>query len=113
MDSANKVSVFFESEALDEDGKLKVHPRVSLNKVNYLERKYLIESIFAILKQLSCNHIIIFQVGHALHWLHPIFKKYSFDERVKEVAFQLEYQEPAICQSMYIYKNPGTGSEGI
>lgn len=51
-------------------------------------------------------------MGHALHWLHPIFKKYSFDERVKEVAFQLEYQEPAICQSMYIYKNPGTGSEG-
>ncbi|XP_050447294.1 uncharacterized protein LOC126849474 isoform X1 [Cataglyphis hispanica] len=82
LDSANKISVFFESEALDEDGKLKVHPRVSLNKV-----------------------------GHALHWLHPIFKKYSFDERVKEVAFQLEYQEPAICQSMYIYKNPGTGSE--
>ncbi|XP_039309299.1 phytanoyl-CoA dioxygenase isoform X1 [Solenopsis invicta] len=82
LDSANKISVFFESEALAEDGKLKVHPRVSLNKV-----------------------------GHALHWLHPIFKKYTFDERVKEVAFQLEYEEPVVCQSMYIYKNPGIGSE--
>ncbi|XP_015586281.1 phytanoyl-CoA dioxygenase domain-containing protein 1 homolog [Cephus cinctus] len=84
LDSANNVSFFFEKEALDDDGKLKVHPRVSLNKV-----------------------------GHALHWLHPVFKKYTFDERVKEVAFQLNLQEPAICQSMYIYKNPGPGSEVI
>lgn len=84
LDSSDKVSFFFESEALEDDGKLKVHPRVSLNKV-----------------------------GHALHWLHPIFKKISFDERVKEVAFQLNFQEPAICQSMYIYKNPGTSSEVI
>ncbi|TGZ58413.1 Phytanoyl-CoA dioxygenase domain-containing protein 1-like protein [Temnothorax longispinosus] len=82
LDSANKISVFFETEALEEDGKLKVHPRVSLNKV-----------------------------GHALHWLHPTFKKYTFDERVKEVAFQLDYEEPVVCQSMYIYKNPGIGSE--
>lgn len=34
LDSANKISVFFETEALEEDGRLKVHPRVSLNKVN-------------------------------------------------------------------------------
>lgn len=38
LDSANKISVFFETEALEEDGKLKVHPRVSLNKVNHLKR---------------------------------------------------------------------------
>ncbi|XP_020291155.1 phytanoyl-CoA dioxygenase isoform X2 [Pseudomyrmex gracilis] len=84
LDSANKISVFFETEALEEDGKLKVHPRVSLNKI-----------------------------GHALHWLHPTFKKYTFDERIKEAAYQLDYQEPVVCQSMYIYKNPGTGSEVI
>ena len=33
LDSGNKISVFFEAEALDDNGKLKVHPRVSLNKV--------------------------------------------------------------------------------
>ncbi|XP_066592365.1 uncharacterized protein [Prorops nasuta] len=84
LDSAHRISVFFEAESLEDDGKLKVHPRVSLNKV-----------------------------GHALHWLNPIFKKYTFDERVKETAFQLDFQEPAVCQSMYIYKNPGNGSEVI
>ncbi|XP_032663500.1 phytanoyl-CoA dioxygenase domain-containing protein 1 isoform X1 [Odontomachus brunneus] len=82
LDSANKISVFFEAEALEKDGALRVNPEVSLNKV-----------------------------GHALHWLHPSFKKYTFDERVKEVAFQLNYKEPAVCQSMYIYKNPTIGSE--
>ncbi|XP_014484966.1 PREDICTED: phytanoyl-CoA dioxygenase isoform X2 [Dinoponera quadriceps] len=82
LESANKISVFFEAEALEKDGKLRVDPEVSLNKV-----------------------------GHALHWLHPTFKKYTFDERVKEVAFQLNYKEPAVCQSMYIYKNPAIGSE--
>ncbi|XP_076225002.1 phytanoyl-CoA dioxygenase domain containing 1 isoform X2 [Nomia melanderi] len=82
LESANIIRVFFEGEALDSDGKLKVHPRVSLHKI-----------------------------GHALHWLHPTFKKYSFDERIKEAMFQLDYKEPAICQSMYLFKNPGIGTE--
>lgn len=82
IDSANKISFFFEKDALEENGKLKVDPKISLNKV-----------------------------GHALGWLHPTFKRITFDERIKEVAFQLDFQEPALCQSMYIYKNPGIGSE--
>ncbi|XP_034937888.1 phytanoyl-CoA dioxygenase domain-containing protein 1 homolog [Chelonus insularis] len=84
LDSAHKISYFFESEALGDNGELKIDSKISLNKV-----------------------------GHALHWLHPTFKKYTFDERIKEVAFQLNFQEPAVCQSMYIYKNPGLGSEVI
>ncbi|KAK0180577.1 hypothetical protein PV327_002944 [Microctonus hyperodae] len=82
LDSAHKINYFFEAEALEDNGQLKVHPRVSLNKV-----------------------------GHALHWIHPTFKRITFDERIKEIAFQLNFQEPAVCQSMYIYKNPGLGSE--
>ena len=83
MESSNKISYFFEESALNEDGSLAVDPKLALNKV-----------------------------GHALHWLHPEFRKVSFCERVKETAFQLGYRKPAICQSMYIYKNPGTGGEG-
>ncbi|XP_044734494.1 phytanoyl-CoA dioxygenase domain-containing protein 1 [Chrysoperla carnea] len=82
LESADKVRIFFEADALDENGKLKCDSSLALNKV-----------------------------GHALHYLHPVFRKYSFDERIKEICFQLGYQDPVIPQSMYIYKNPGVGSE--
>lgn len=84
LESGEKISHFFEAGAVDEDGNLKVDPLVSLNKV-----------------------------GHALHWLHPTFRKITFGEKVKEACFQLGMEDPVLVQSMYIYKNPGVGSEGI
>jgi len=84
LESADKVSYFYEAGALNEDGELQVDSSVSLNKV-----------------------------GHALHWLHPTFRKVTFCERVKEVCFQLGMEDPVVVQSMYIYKNPGIGSEVI
>lgn len=42
VNSASNISVFFETEALEKDGKLKVHPRVSLNKVNYFKNAILL-----------------------------------------------------------------------
>nr|CAD7585697.1 unnamed protein product [Timema genevievae] len=84
LDSADKVSYFFEASALNEKGGLLVEPQVALNKV-----------------------------GHALHWLHPTFKKLTFSEKVKEACFQLGFEDPSVTQSMYIYKNPGVGSEVV
>nr|CAD7399715.1 unnamed protein product [Timema poppensis] len=84
LDSADKVSYFFEASALNEKGELQVEPQVALNKV-----------------------------GHALHWLHPTFKKLTFSEKVKEACFQLGFEDPSVTQSMYIYKNPGLGSEVV
>lgn len=52
------------------------------------------------------------QVGHSLHTENPIFKKVTFDNRVKEVCWQLGFRRPVVPQSMYIYKNPGIGGEG-
>ena len=52
------------------------------------------------------------QVGHALHVENPVFNKITFSDRVREICWQLNYTNPAVCQSMYIFKNPGTGSEG-
>lgn len=51
-------------------------------------------------------------MGHALHTEHPLFKKISFSDRIKEICWQLGFRRPAIPQSMYIYKNPGVGGEG-
>ncbi|XP_052746508.1 phytanoyl-CoA dioxygenase domain-containing protein 1 isoform X2 [Bicyclus anynana] len=53
------------------------------------------------------------QVGHALHLLHPIFRCYTFSDRVKAVCRELDLVEPSVVQSMYIYKNPGLGGEVI
>ncbi|KAI5636979.1 phytanoyl-CoA dioxygenase (PhyH) domain-containing protein [Phthorimaea operculella] len=83
LESNDKIRYFYETEAVGEDGQLKVDPSVSLNKV-----------------------------GHALHLLHPIFRCYTYSERVKAVCQQLGLRVPAVVQSMYIYKNPGIGGEG-
>ncbi|CAH0547789.1 unnamed protein product [Brassicogethes aeneus] len=84
LDSSDKISYFYEAGALGPNGELLVDPSVSLNKI-----------------------------GHALHELNPVFRKLTFCEQVKETAFQLGFQEPAVVQSMYIFKNPGIGSEVI
>ncbi|XP_053624303.1 phytanoyl-CoA dioxygenase domain-containing protein 1 [Plodia interpunctella] len=84
LNSNDKIRYFFEEGALDETGKLTVDPSVSLNKV-----------------------------GHALHLLHPIFRCYTYSDRVKSVCHQLGFKEPAVVQSMYIYKNPRLGGEVV
>ncbi|CAB3380960.1 Hypothetical predicted protein [Cloeon dipterum] len=82
LESGDKIRYFLETGAVGTDGKLTIEKRRALNKV-----------------------------GHALHWLHPKFKEITFSNKIKEVCFKLGMEEPAIAQSMYIYKNPGVGSE--
>lgn len=77
------MSYFFEAGALNEEGDLLVDQSISLNKV-----------------------------GHALHWLHPTFRRLTFCEKSKEACYQLGMEDPVVVQSMYIYKNPRVGSEG-
>uniref|UniRef100_A0A1B0BB94 Fe2OG dioxygenase domain-containing protein n=1 Tax=Glossina palpalis gambiensis TaxID=67801 RepID=A0A1B0BB94_9MUSC len=84
LNSGDRVSYFFEEGAVGENGELLVDPIVSLNKV-----------------------------GHALHVEHPDFKKITFSNRIREICWQLGFNKPAVCQSMYIYKNPGIGGEII
>lgn len=82
MESGDKVRYFFEKGAVGEEGQLLVDPMIALNKV-----------------------------GHALHVEHPTFNAITFSNRVREICWQLNYNRPAVCQSMYIYKNPGVGGE--
>lgn len=84
LDSSDKISYFFEKGAVDTDGKLLVEPYLSLNKI-----------------------------GHALHDKNKVFRKITFDERVKETCFQLGMDDPVIVQSMYIFKNPQIGGEVV
>ncbi|KAF4519550.1 hypothetical protein B566_EDAN004754 [Ephemera danica] len=82
LDSGDKISHFLEAGAVAEDGSLTIERSRAINKV-----------------------------GHALHWLHEDFQEVTFSNAVKETCFQLGMEDPAVVQSMYIYKNPGIGSE--
>ncbi|XP_064644861.1 phytanoyl-CoA dioxygenase domain-containing protein 1-like [Lineus longissimus] len=82
INSADKIRFFFEKGALDERGNLQVDKSRSLNKI-----------------------------GHALHVLNPEFKRVTFSDRVKNIARKMEFKNPAVIQSMAIFKQPGIGGE--
>ncbi|XP_023018803.2 phytanoyl-CoA dioxygenase domain-containing protein 1 homolog [Leptinotarsa decemlineata] len=77
LDSIDKIGYFFETGATGPNGELLVDPEVSLNKI-----------------------------GHGLHEVSPVFRKYTFCNRIKDIIRELGYKEPVILQSMYIFKNP-------
>lgn len=82
LDSADRISYFFEEDALDDGGNLKVSKDVCLNKI-----------------------------GHALHWDSDVFKRISFKTEVKSIVRALKFVDPAIIQSMYIFKHPRLGGK--
>ncbi|KAL3871707.1 hypothetical protein ACJMK2_039690 [Sinanodonta woodiana] len=84
MTSGDKIRFFFEDGAKDENGKLKVDKQLSLNKI-----------------------------GHALHELSPPFKKVTFSKQIQGIAKSLNMEDPVVCQSMYIFKQPGIGGEVV
>lgn len=45
------------------------------------------------------------KIGHALHVENPIFRCYTYSDRVKAVCQQLGLVDPVVVQSTYIYKN--------
>ncbi|CEG55841.1 phytanoyl-CoA dioxygenase family protein [Legionella fallonii] len=82
LDSGDKIHYFFEAGAFDINGQ-NIRPfEQSINKI-----------------------------GHALHELDPVFRKYSRDERIKNISHQLGVKSLGLVQSMYIFKQPGIGAE--
>lgn len=82
LTSGDKIRYFFEKLAFNEEGDLVVPKDQSLNKI-----------------------------GHALHWHNEVFRSISFSDKMKSVAKTLGLVDPAIIQSMYIFKNPRVGAE--
>ncbi|CAK5059374.1 unnamed protein product [Meloidogyne enterolobii] len=82
LESVDKISFFYEEGAIDENtGKLVVEKEKALNKV-----------------------------GHALHWINPIFRHFTFNEKIKKIINNLSLlKSPKIAQSMYIFKQPKIG----
>ncbi|CAF3684280.1 unnamed protein product [Rotaria socialis] len=85
LDSADKISFFMEAGAIDPNTK----------KMN------------------RDKHHGVNKIGHALHTLEPQFKKVSFSDKVKSIVRDLNYVNPAICQSMYIFKQAEIGAKVV
>lgn len=82
LGSGDQVRFFFEEEAFGPDGKLRHDKSISINKI-----------------------------GHALHELDPVFAPFSRSAEVNEVVTGLAMKEPALVQSMVIFKNPHIGGD--
>jgi len=80
--SGDKIRLFFEEEAIDEDGNITVDKSQAINKI-----------------------------GHAMHDLDPVFEKFSRDRKLANTAAGLGFTKPLLLQSMYIFKQPRIGGE--
>jgi phytanoyl-CoA hydroxylase len=82
IESASRISCFFEEAAFNYQGKLTQPKELSINKV-----------------------------GHALHDLDPVFRNISYKVEMAVICGQLGMTKPRIVQSQYIFKQPGIGGE--
>ncbi len=84
IESGDKIRFFLEEDAFDESGQLRQTKQDSLNKM-----------------------------GHAMHDLDPVFDRFSRSPELASVAEGLGFENPAIIQSMYIFKPARIGGEVV
>jgi phytanoyl-CoA hydroxylase len=82
LGSGDQIRFFFEEEAFDSAGRLRQAKELSINKI-----------------------------GHALHDLDPVFRRFSHHPRLADVAADVGMADPVVLQSMYIFKQPRIGGE--
>jgi phytanoyl-CoA hydroxylase len=80
LESGNSISFFFEKDAFDENGKLKMSVEKSFNKI-----------------------------GHAVHDLDPVFNEFSRTDKLKKLANEIGAGEHLLIQSMFIFKHAKIG----
>ena len=82
--SGDKIRFFLEDGALDPEGRLLQPKQHCLNKM-----------------------------GHAMHDLDPVFDAFSRTPELAEIARRIGVADPAVIQSMYIFKPPHIGGEVV
>ncbi len=84
IESGDKIRFFLEDDAFDENGEFRQDKEHSLNKM-----------------------------GHAMHDLDPVFDRFSRTPDLAEAVKRIGFVEPAVLQSMYIFKPPNIGGEVV
>jgi len=84
VESGDKIRFFLENDAFDANGELRQSKEHSLNKL-----------------------------GHAMHDLDPVFDAFSRTSELAAAVASLGFDDPAIIQSMYIFKPPRIGGEVV
>jgi phytanoyl-CoA hydroxylase len=84
IDSGDKIRFFLEDDAFDEEGELRQEKEHSLNKM-----------------------------GHAMHDLDAVFDVFSRTTKLAVAVQAIGFDDPAILQSMYIFKPPNIGGEVV
>ena len=84
LGSGDKIRFFLEEDSFDERGTLRNTKENCLNKM-----------------------------GHAMHDLDPVFDAFSRTPELAEVGRRIGFEDPAIIQSMYIFKPPHIGGEVV
>ncbi|KAG8987961.1 hypothetical protein FRB93_004329 [Tulasnella sp. JGI-2019a] len=84
LNSGDKIRFFLEEDAVGSDGKLDRPKELAVNKI-----------------------------GHALHELDPIFRRVTLEnQKLKSLARDLKFhKDPAVLQSMTIFKQPRIGGK--
>ena len=82
LSSGDKIRFFFEENAFDKDGELRLEKQNSINKI-----------------------------GHAMHDLDPVFDRFSRTPALAQLVSELGVVDPLLIQSMYIFKQPNIGGE--
>ena len=80
VNSGNKISYFFEENAFTDNGELTDPIELCLNKI-----------------------------GHALHTLDKEFSSFTHAPIIQDIARSLQFKDPRVPQSMYIFKQPKIG----
>jgi phytanoyl-CoA hydroxylase len=84
IESGGEIRFFLEKDAFDDSGQLRDSKENCLNKM-----------------------------GHAMHDLDPVFDEFSHGPALAEIADRLGNYDPAVIQSMYIFKPPRIGGEVV
>ncbi len=82
LSSAYKINYFYEDEMIDKNG-------------NFIDKK------------INC----ISKLGHCLHDLDKVFKKFSYNKKFKNLLDIINLKNPTLSQSSYIFKQPFIGGE--